>query len=159
MALALFMAQGVTSARIFLTSRSTSQDCHIHLFGKRFLGRGWATFGCEPDKLYVGVFLCLGLGDRNSTDIAQEVHMEALRKGGDLHEPGASRWRHPFPLSDTLQGVYIDDGFVAGIVPNALKHAPGPDSRLRGQTRQALREAGLAVADEKGFGTFGLHPE
>ena len=71
-----------------------------------------------------------GMGDFDSTDIAQEVHMAALRKVGGLHEPGVLRWLHLSPLSDIVQGVYIDDGLVVGIVPKTLKHAPVADFRL-----------------------------
>ena len=47
---------------------------------------------------------------------AQQVHLEALRRGEGLFEPVVLRWRHPFPLSDIVQGVCIGDGLVAGIV-------------------------------------------
>ena len=54
------------------------------------------------------------MGDLNSIGVAQEVCFAALRNGEGLYEPGVLRWRHPYPLSDILQGVYIDDGLVAG---------------------------------------------
>ena len=62
------------------------------------------------------------------------------------------RWRHPLPLTELLQGVYIDDGLIAGIVLKSAKLAPGADSSLSHKALQSLRDAKLEIADDKGFG-------
>ena len=92
------------------------------------------------------------MGDLDSTDIAQEVHLQVLRLGDALREEGVLRWRHPFPLSDVLQGCYIDDGLIVGIVRKLDKFKPGRDSILCGRALDSLKKANPDIADEKGFG-------
>ena len=55
-----------------------------------------------------------------------------------------------------LQGIYIDDGCIAGIVQRADLDKEGPDSLLVGRVLSALKAAALQDAPEKGFGAGAL---
>ena len=73
----------------------------------RFL-YGWQCPGYDlvEDELYVLAMNCLGMGDFNSTDIAQLVHEEALEDHGALFRPGLLRWKHAL-LSRIYSGASI----------------------------------------------------
>ena len=104
-----------------LSTYFTQLKEHESGFRYQAVGRfvyGWQCPGHNivEDELYVLAMNCLGMGDLNSTDIAQLVHEEALDDHGALFRPGFLRWKHATPVSNLLQGIYIDDGLIAAIV-------------------------------------------
>ena len=66
------------------------------------------------------------MGDKNGVPIAQECHEEILRRGGVLQPEQTLRYGQSFPLSKVVQGAYVDDLMIAGIVPRERSHCkPG----------------------------------
>jgi len=59
----------------------------------------------------------------------------------------------PFPADATLEGVYIDDHFVLGIVDECVMDAAeGEDLERILRSHEAYQSAGIGRADEKAFG-------
>ena len=59
---------------------------------------------------------CIGMGDINAVDLAEETHLELLKDHAALFRPGLLSWGEEFPRQNVLRGVYIDAGPVIGIV-------------------------------------------
>ena len=60
------------------------------------------------------------MGDLNSVDVAQATHEGVLKSGGCLAEKHWLKFGRPLPPEKIIEGVYIDDHFVGGIV---LRHS------------------------------------
>ena len=121
--------------------------------GRCFDGGVYSEFGGVSGTRSVLIMICLGMGDLNSTDVAQETHLCVLDSGGGLCRDGLLEWRSPTPISRTLQGVYIDDGLIAQILHRADMRRPGPDTTLMRRALGALTQAKLDIAWHKGFGS------
>ena len=145
-------ASGYDLSCYFTQLREHASGLAYQAVGRPFYGHEYPELRLDPCRLYVMCMLAIGMGDLNAVDIAQEVHLEVLRDYGAFHEEGHLRWACPLPLSSVLQGIYIDDGCIAGIVPRADLDKEGPDSLLVGKVLSALKAADLKDAPEKGFG-------
>ena len=145
-------ASGYDLSCYFTQLREHASGLAYQAVGRPFYGHEYPELRLDPCRLYVMCMLAIGMGDLNAVDIAQEVHLEVLRDHGAFHEEGHLRWACPLPLSGVLQGIYIDDGCIAGIVPRADLDKEGPDSLLVGRVLSALKAADLKDAPEKGFG-------
>ena len=85
-----------------------------------------ASHGTIPGKNYRLCLRVVAMGDKNGVPIAQECHEEILRRGGVLQPEQTLRYGQSFPLSKVVQGAYVDDLMVAGIVPRERSHCkPG----------------------------------
>ena len=136
----------------FTQLREHESGIRYQAVGRFFYGWECPGYGLVDDKLYILAMNCLGMGDLNSTDIAQLVHEEVLSDGGALHLEGFLRWKPATPVSSLLQGVYIDDGLIAAIITRANLFSPGVDTALAHKVLAALKAAQLDVAHAKGFG-------
>ena len=119
--------------------------------GREFDGADFVAFGGVAGRKYVLAMTCLGLGDLNSTDIAQETHLSILARGDALAPGALMEWGSPISIGDILQGVYIDDGIVVAIVDRAVAHLPGEDNVIIDKSLSTLTSAGLDIAVKKGF--------
>ena len=115
----------------------------------------YEAYGASPDVEYMLTMSCIGMGDLNAVDVAEECHLECLRDAGALGE-GLLQWGDPLPSDATLQGVYIDDGGIIGIIDTASAHKDGPDADLARRCVKACEDAGFDVAHHKGFGACQL---
>ena len=70
--------------------------------GRPFYRHEFPGLRLDPCRLYVTCMLCLGMGDLNSTDIAQEVHIQALKDEDGVCDEGCLRWGFPLPLIQML---------------------------------------------------------
>ena len=80
------------------------------------------------------------MGDLNSVDVAQTVHECVLRKYGCLDPKSHSKYGCPVPKCKTLEGVYVDDRLVVGIVPSAqINQHVGPDADILAASRAGYK--------------------
>ena len=126
--------------------------------GREFDGRDFASQGGVAGRRYVLAMTCLGMGDLNSTDIAQETHVAILASGDALAPGGLMQWGDPLSAEDILQGVYIDDGVIVAIVDTCDVGVPGKDNKLCDAAISALKAAKLDIADKKSFGAARAPP-
>ena len=56
------------------------------------------------------------MGGVNAVDVAQQVHQGALRKHGCMKSDNVLQYRFPLPTGDCIEGLYIDDHLVVGVV-------------------------------------------
>ena len=120
--------------------------------GREFDGGEYASHSGVAGQRYVLAMTCLGMGDLNSTDIAQETHIAILSAGAALAPGGLMQWGDPLSAGDLLQGIYIDDGVIVAIVDTDKAHLPGADNQLVSASLKALKGANLDVAEKKSFG-------
>ena len=98
--------------------------------------------------------LCIGMGDTNAVDVAEQTHLGILDKHGALRRECLLCWGDEFPDGDLLQGIYIDDGCIIGICESNCTHLPGPDSQLARDCVRALELEEVEVSHKKGFGAL-----
>ena len=110
---------------------------------------GVASVGA--DMRHMGLMVCTGMGVINAVDIAQHTHLEILSDGGALHRFGLLEWGSEFPGRKLSQGIYIDDGAVAGIVDTAKVKEPGAESDLTKEALSAPEGAGVEIAWQQRF--------
>ena len=60
------------------------------------------------------------MGDHNSVDVVQGLHVDMLTTGGATPVDGCMEYGLPLPLSNTYFGVYIDDVIVAQVLIDSL---------------------------------------
>ena len=82
-----------------------------------------ASHGTEPGRHYRLCFRVVAMGDKNGVPFAQECHEEILRRNGFLQKEQTLRHGASFPLSRVIQGAYVDDLIIAGLVPEGMLHA------------------------------------
>eukprot|EP00973_Karenia_brevis_P086914 12053330-Karenia_brevis.AAC.1 len=58
----------------------------FNAFGQKFKGRGYEDFGAESDKEYFLSLAVWGMGNLNSVDFAQHLHLEVLRSEGCMSD-------------------------------------------------------------------------
>eukprot|EP00973_Karenia_brevis_P031036 4281405-Karenia_brevis.AAC.1 len=56
------------------------------------------------------------MGDHNAVDIAQEVHLSALRREGCADPRHMLIYGDPYPDYDVVEGTVIDDHLVAAVI-------------------------------------------
>ena len=116
-------------------------------------GAAAAALGLDPRRCYRQVVAVVGMGNVNATDVAEEVHLNALRLGFPELDSHLMVYGEPMPDSHLLIGVYLDDLAIIGQVPRSLGLAkPAADSVATSQLMDGLEEAGLERSPEKGFG-------
>ena len=122
-------------------------------FGRAFSGPEASALGLEPRKKYYLALRAWAMGDLDSVDVAQSCHEGVLRSNGGLASSDHLRYGYPLPRSSTLQGVYIDDHLLLGIVPKsrAKDSAANRDMSLLELSRKAYEAANLARAPKKAF--------
>ena len=105
------------------------------------------------------------MGDKNGVPFAQECHEDFLRRGGVLQRDQTLRYGESFPLGRVVQGAYVDNLLVAGIIPKERAFCtPGhaaefphcrsdgghmEDSETFARAIAAYDAAGAEKADEK----------
>jgi hypothetical protein len=118
-----------------------------------FTGPEAAALGLDPRQKWYLALRAWAMGDLNSVDVSQAVHEGVLRSNGGLSESHQLRYGKPVPRSHTLQGVYIDDHLVVGIVPKSkVKYDnANKDISLIELARRAYEDAGLDRAPKKAY--------
>ncbi len=91
------------------------------------------------------------MGDLNSVDLAQETHESILREAGCFRESQTLRFSGPMPMTGTLEGVYVDDHVVLGIVDRDRvgDRTVGSDFARVLASREAYQKAGLPTAEKE----------
>ena len=51
-------------------------------------GLGYEAYGGLPSRKYMLALDCIGMGDINAVDVAEQTHLGALDAHGALHRPG-----------------------------------------------------------------------
>ena len=93
------------------------------------------------------------MGGLNAVDIANETHWQILAGKGLMRKEDVLLYGDALPVSDVLEGLYIDDHIVMAIVPKSeLSSSFGRDKDIIDASHEAYREAKLPRAPEKGFG-------
>ena len=126
------------------------------------LFRWWriSEWGGIPGHKYFIAFQVLGMGDHNSVDIVQGLHVDMLTTGGVVPEDGCLEYGNPPPLSDTYFGVYIDDVIVAQVLPNRLlAQSTGPDVSVTQRCSSVFEKYDVEVSEEKGLVLFSVNPK
>ena len=128
-------------------------------FGRRISGKAAAQLGLDPNGRFRLALRVLGMGTANAPDVAQCVHERLLLQHGCLAEGTVLRYRQPLPTGPLLEGVYLDDHLVVGVVPrNQLRSSDGPDLEIIRRSHAAYREANVRRSTDKAFG-FSLSRE
>eukprot|EP00972_Heterocapsa_arctica_P096106 14177832-Heterocapsa_arctica.AAC.1 len=93
------------------------------------------------------------MGDLNSVDVSQVCHEGVPRTKGGLSPEHQLSHGKPVPRSETLQGVYIDDHLIVGVVPKSLvsDNDMNLDMTLLRRSREAYERAGLDPAKRTTF--------
>ena len=123
-----------------------------NIVGRCFCGDDYELYGGQASQRYILSLRCIGMGDINAVDVAEETHIEILSDFGALHRPGLLRWGEEFPDERVLQGIYIDDGVVVGLVDIGDVKKEGPDSILAAKCLDALDDASAEISWHKNFG-------
>ena len=123
-----------------------------NVVGREFPGDEYSAFGAHEHERYVIALSTIGMGDSNAVDIAECTHLEILDDAHALNHAGLLQWGDDFPRSRVLQGIYIDDGAVVGIVPTEQLREEGPDTELVRKSLGALEGAQVEIAWHKNFG-------
>jgi len=124
-----------------------------NLIGRPFSGRDHVQDGADASATYMLALTTISMGDRNAVDVAEVTHVEMLSDGDALCREGLLQWGDVFPhQSNVLQGIYIDDGAVIGVVPTKSVSEPGDDSRLAQKALDVLERNQVDIAWHKNFG-------
>ena len=107
---------------------------------RQFSGEGYEAHGGRAGKQYVLAMRCIGMGDINAVDVAEETHLEILNDHGALFRPGLLSWGAELPQQNVLQGVYIDDGLVVGSVDIDDLRKEADDNQLAESCISALEQ-------------------
>ena len=93
------------------------------------------------------------MGDQNAVDVAQCCHEGILRSGGCLPRSRKLVFGEPVPRHRALEGVYIDDHLVIGIVGTQELEKPeaGEDKELVDASRRRYAELDLPISKSKKF--------
>ena len=135
----------------YLLRRHTSGR-NRNAFGRVFTGAEAAELGGDKNRRYHMCLNTLAMGDLNSVDIAQTVHEQLLQKHGCLSDKHALRFGQPVPRSKVLEGVYVDDHVVIGIVPKEkVADITGPDADILTASRAGYAKAGWPLSSSKSF--------
>ena len=144
----------------FFQCRNAPDAVPRNAVGNSFDGGEYPEWGGIPGHKYFIAFEVLGMGDHNSVDIVQGLHVDMLTTGGVVPEDGCLEYGNPLPLSDTYFGVYIDDVIVAQVLPNRLlAQSTGPDVSVTQRCSSVYEKYDVEVSDEKGFGFFSVNPK
>ena len=99
---------------------------------------------------------CIRMGDINAVDVAEETHLEILDDHGALLRPGFLSWGDELPRQNVLQGVFIDDGLVVGIVDIDDLGKEAADTKLAEKCIDALEKDSVEISWKTFFGVLGL---
>ena len=69
-----------------------------------------------PGRNYRMCFRVVAMGDKNEVPFAQECHEEMLRRNACLQKEETLRYGASLPLGRVIQGAFVDDLIVAGVV-------------------------------------------
>ncbi len=93
------------------------------------------------------------MGDLNAVDVAHESHRSLLQSLDCMHSDHEVVYGTILPDSRVLEGLYIDDHFVIGLVPkHEVLCRSGPDLGIIERSHKAYEAVKLPRAEEKGFG-------
>ena len=121
-------------------------------FGRVFSGSEATALGGDGPQRCHMMLKVFAMGDSNSVDVAQATHVGLLQKAGCMSDKDALRYGQPLPRGHVLEGVYVDDHLVVGIVPKHLCHVrSGPDVDLIDASCAAYKAAKAPVSSSKTF--------
>ena len=93
------------------------------------------------------------MGGKNSADIAQAVHEAVLKSYACTDPDNVLTYGLPLPVSNLLEGTYLDDHIVLHILDKCNLSLPkGADNDLLERSYEAYANAGLPRSKKKGFG-------
>ena len=109
----------------FFQCRNAPDAVPRNAVGNSFDGGEYPEWAGIPCHKYFIAFEVLGMGDHNSVDIVQGLHVDMLTTGGGVPEDGCLEYGNPPPLSNTYFGVYIPNCYV-NFLPRV--RLPGPSN-------------------------------
>lgn len=122
-------------------------------FGRAFDGAGYERYGTKAGTQYLLCLRTLAMGDLNAVDIAHESHRSLLQSFECMQSDHEVVYGQILPDSRVLEGLYIDDHFVIGLVPkHEVLCRSGPDLGIIERSHKAYEAGKLLRAEEKGFG-------
>ena len=137
----------------FYQLRNADSAIKRNVFGREFLGDQYVSHGAEVGRSYRLALRVVAMGDLNAVDIAHETHRQILKAHGAMAPQHELVYGAALPLGDVVEGLYIDDHFVIGIVPRHLARSPGgPDRPVHDASLRAYESSGLPRAPEKSIG-------
>ena len=128
--------------------------------GNSFDGGEYSEWGGIPGHKYFIAFEVVGMGDHNSVDVVQGLHVDMLTTGGATPAAGCMEYGLPLPLSNTYFGVHIDDVVVAQVLLHRLlAQNTGPDVSVTQRVSSIYEKYEVEVSVDKGFGLFSVSPK
>jgi hypothetical protein len=126
---------------------------HRTCVGRPFFGKDLPDSGLPPDEKYFLSLRVWAMGDKNSVDVAQATHKGVLQHAHCMEPQHELLFGVPTPSTRILEGIYIDDHIVAGVV---RKHEVGekagmPDWAIVERSRAEYHRLGLPRAEAKAF--------
>ena len=121
-------------------------------FGRQFFSTGEPTLNLPPGVPHRLALRVWSMGGHNSP-VAQLTHECILQRFGCLTPDVKLSYGDPFPVGDTLEGVYQDDHLVIGLVKtHSVKEFSGRDFELSRASIAAAADAKVPVSGSKSFG-------
>ena len=125
-------------------------------FGRRITGAEAVELGGRFDEVYRLAMEVVSMGDLNAVDVAHATHEALLQRHGCMSEASVLKYGFPFPKSQTVEVLYIDDHIVVHVCDRReLMSDIGPDKDLVDASHAAYVNARLVRAEDKAFG-FGI---
>ena len=144
----------------FFQCKNAPDAIPCNAVGISFDGEEYMEWGGIPGHKYFIAFEVLGMGDHNSVDVVQGLHVDMLTTGGATPADGCMEYGLPLPLSETYFGVYTDDVIVAQVLPNRLlAQNTGPDVSVTQRVSSIHEKYDVEVSADKGFGFFSVNPK
>ena len=135
----------------------------FNAFGRRVPKDVLAEAGLDTAVPHRACLCVLGMGDVNGCAIAQAVHESVLQKKGLLGADNILVYGEPFPTSQVMEGIYLDDLLIAyrnklsydipldGSFVAPIPSGQDPDVVKVKAAETAYLEAGLQRAEHKEF--------
>ena len=147
-------ASGTDLRTWFSQLREAPNKVHRQAFGRSLSGAHFGEFGALADRHYRLAMRVVAMGDLNGCDIASETHSAILRLNGCLNEGRLLIWGRAIPLDAILEGLYIDDYVVLGIMDRHDLKVRGKDTDVCQQAVDGYDRFNVLRSPEKDFGSF-----
>jgi hypothetical protein len=145
-------AHGDDISNYFYHLKLAEHHRHRSAFGRVFTGREAAELGGDPNVRYHLMSTVWNMGDHNSVCVAQLAHIGLLGRHGAFKHERAILYSKPLPRCKILQGIYIDDHVVLGVMKrDQLGKPDSPDRVIVEKARAAYKSEGLPTSAKKSF--------
>ena len=133
----------------FYQLRHEAEHFRRQAVGRRLEGCDFTNFGAVEGKRYRCCLTVVAMGDANGVAYSQEAHEFVLKAAGLLGVERTLRFGEPVPLTDTLEGAYVDDHVFAQRLPlSRLQCFPGHSDTCPGCCEDNGRLADVRLCEE-----------